>query len=247
MAWLRIAPVLGGGVMTVLFAAAPDSGASELTAAAPVAATAAVPAKVVSVIAGADLRGRKASAEVRRVAQWAAEGGDARGRPFAIVDKKAAQIYVFAANGRLIDAAPALLGQARGDESAPGIGRLVASSIPAPQRTTPAGRFDSEPGHNLKGEAIVWVDYEAAIAIHRLRPAAVGERRPQRLASETPEDNRISLGCIVVDPAFYDGVVAPSLGRQRGVVYVLPDTLAWQTVFSGSAAAIVASAADRPF
>ena len=32
------------------------------------------------------------------------------------------------------------------------------------------GRFASAPGRNDKGEAIVWVDYDASFAIHRLRP-----------------------------------------------------------------------------
>ncbi|HEX2010225.1 MAG TPA: L,D-transpeptidase, partial [Roseateles sp.] len=105
----------------------------------------------------------------------------------------------------------------------PGIGQRVLSGIAPQERITPAGRFDSEPGRNLKGEAIVWIDYEAAVAIHRLRPAPPAERRPQRLASDSAEDRRISLGCVVVSAEFYDEVVAPLLGRRRGVVYVLPE------------------------
>ena len=87
-----------------------------------------------------------------------------------------------------------------------------------------AGRFASEPGRNDKGEEIVWIDYAAALAIHRLRPAPAQERRPARLASPTPDDNRISAGCIVVPVAFYDTVVAPTLGSGRGIVYVLPES-----------------------
>src|SRR6478609_553057 len=144
--------------------------------------------------AAADFLGQAAPDPVQLLARWAADAGNAAGQVFAIVDKDAARIFVFAADGRLVGTAPALLGQARGDESAPGVGLRVSSGIPPAQRTTPAGRFDSEPGHNNKGEAIVWVDYDAAIAIHRLRPAAAAERRPERLASGTPADNRISLG-----------------------------------------------------
>ena len=155
------------------------------------------------------------------MAQWAAV--DARGKPFAVVDKKAARIYVFNAAGRVVGSASSLLGLAKGDESAPGVARKVSTGIPLAERTTPAGRFDSEPGHNIKGEAIVWVDYDAAVAIHRLRPAPASQRRPQRLASANPDDKRISLGCIVVAPEFYDAVIAPTLGSQRGVVYVLPE------------------------
>ena len=32
------------------------------------------------------------------------------------------------------------------------------------------------------------------------------------------------IRCVVVTPEFYDAVVAPSLGRQHGVVYVLPES-----------------------
>lgn len=173
---------------------------------------------------GVDFNGQTASAEARQMAQWAFDSRDTQGKPFAVVDKKQARLFVFGADGHLLGAAPALLGLAPGDRSVPGIGQRAVRDIAPDERTTPAGRFESEPGHNLHGEAIVWVDYDAAFAIHRLRPAAASERRPQRLASDTPDDNRISLGCVVVSPAFFDDVVAPSLGRQRGVVYVLPET-----------------------
>jgi hypothetical protein len=178
-----------------------------------------------------DFRGHAASEDARAAAQWALASGDNRGRPFAVVDKKDARLFIFTASGHLIGAAPALLGLARGDDSVPGVGRKVSTGIPREERTTPAGRFESTPGHNLSGEAIVWVDYHAAVAIHRLRPAAPSERRAQRLASGSPADNRISLGCVVVDEAFYDQVVGPTLGKQRGVVYVLPETRNWRAQF----------------
>jgi len=170
-----------------------------------------------------DFLEEKASADARLMAQRAFEQGDAKGRPVAIVDKKNAQIYVFGADGVLRGTTPVLLGLAKGDDSVPDIGKKAGGYIPSTERTTPAGRFDSEPGHNIKGEAIVWVDYDAAFAIHRLRPAHPAERRAERLASATPDDNRISQGCVIVSGAFFDQVVAPTLGHQRGVVYVLPD------------------------
>src|SRR6185369_17637603 len=99
-----------------------------------------------------------------------------------VVDKKDARLFVFGSDGQLLGATPALLGLARGDRAMPGIGKLPVAEIPPEARTTPSGRFESMPGHNLKGEAIVWIDYEASLAIHRLRPAAPSERRPERLA-----------------------------------------------------------------
>lgn len=174
----------------------------------------------------------RASADVREVAQWVLDAADHRRRPFAIVDKNDARIYVFDAGGTLIGASATLLGSARGDASPRDIANRAPDSLLPSERTTPAGRFASEPGHNDKGEAIVWIDYDASLALHRLRPAPAAQRRAQRLASASPEDNRISLGCIVVPGEFYDAVIAPYLGRRRGVVYVLPE--------SGSALALFA-------
>ena len=37
------------------------------------------------------------------------------------------------------------------------------------------------------------------------------------------EDNRISLGCVVVDPGFFESVVLPALGTGPSWVYVLPE------------------------
>lgn len=158
------------------------------------------------------------------VARWVAELADHRGRPFAVVDKRAAHIYVFEPSGMLVGAAPVLLGLAPGDRDAvSSIGeRSVASLLPA-ERTTPAGRFETEPGRNDKGEPVVWFQYDAALAIHRLRPAPAHERRPQRLASADPGERRITFGCVVVPVAFYEDVIMPTLGSRRGLVYVTPE------------------------
>ena len=124
-----------------------------------------------------------------------------------------------------------LLGLALGDTGIADIAQRRPASLAPHERHTPAGRFESQPGHNDRGEAIVWIDYAASLAIHRLRPAPAGERRVERLVSTTPDDNRITLGCIVVPVAFYEAVVEPLLGWQRGVVYVLPEARPVHTLF----------------
>lgn len=163
------------------------------------------------------------SADAMRTVRQALNGHDAQGQPFAVVDKQQARLHVFHADGRLAGSTPALLGLAKGDYSAPGVGERVLTGIPLAERTTPAGRFASQPGTNLKGESIVWIDYQAALAIHRLRPSPPAERRAQRLASATADDNRISLGCVVVSGEFFDRVVWPVMGQGKAVVYVLPE------------------------
>ena len=172
------------------------------------------------------------SGDARYAAAWVLDHADHQGRPFAIVDKKSARIHVFDGDGRLIGASAVLLGSTPGDAAVPDIARRPPSSLGVDERTTPAGRFASEPGRNDRGEAIVWVDYDAALAIHRLRPAPPEQRREQRLASKITAEHRISLGCVVVPVAFYETVVAPSLGRRRGVVYVLPETRPVLEMFS---------------
>jgi len=165
-----------------------------------------------------------ASTDARQALRWVVDAHDNQGLPFVIVDKKGGRIFVFEADGQLRGASPALMGLAPGDQTVPGMAQRSVASLRDYERTTPAGRFVSEPGHNLQGEAIVWIDYAAKLAIHRLRPAPVAERRAERLASETPDDNRISMGCVVVPVSFYENVVGPALGKNRGIVYVLPET-----------------------
>lgn len=185
-----------------------------------------------------DFAGVPASTEALHIAQWVMATGNHQGLPFALVDKKNARIHVFNGQGRLRGTSPVLLGLAPGDHALPGSGQRVVSGLSLQERTTPAGRFLSEPGRNLSGEPVVWFDYAAALAIHRVRPGRDEEQRLQRLASATPHDNRISLGCVVVPGTFYDTVVAPLLGRQHGVVYVLPETKSAHEMFGTRQAAL---------
>ncbi|MFD0666637.1 hypothetical protein ACT80S_02870 [Ramlibacter sp. MAHUQ-53] len=177
-----------------------------------------------------DFGAERVSPEARQVAAWALASGDHGRGHLVIVDKKRARVYVLSPAGRLLGAAPALLGLARGDESVPGIGERPLRSILPHERTTPAGRFVAEPGTNLAGEDIVWVDYASAVSMHRVRATLKSERRLQRLASPTPGDNRISYGCINLPVRFYEQVLVPAV-RAGAVVYVLPDTRALAEVF----------------
>lgn len=125
-----------------------------------------------------------------------------------------------------------LLGAAPGDDSVEGIGARPISDVRPEERTTPAGRFVAERGRNALGEDVVWVDYAAAVSMHRVRATDPKERRLERLASPTVDDNhRISYGCINVPVAFYEAYVQPTFARYRGVVYVLPEFRSARQVF----------------
>lgn len=163
------------------------------------------------------------SQDARDVRDWVRRSSDNAHLPFVLVDKRSAAIHVFDAEGVLLASSAALVGLASGDHSVPGIGERPMSQIAPHERTTPAGRFVSEPGRNLQGEDIVWIDYDDAVSLHRVRPGNPAERRLQRLATGTPDDNRISFGCVNLPVAFYDRFIAPTLGHQTGVVYVLPE------------------------
>lgn len=172
---------------------------------------------------------------VRQLLDWALATRDAGGRQLLVVDKPRARIYVFDARGRLLGAAPVLLGSAVGDESVPGIGERPLAQIQPHERTTPAGRFIAEPGRNAQGEDIVWVDYASAVSMHRVRTRVASERRLQRLASPVVADHRISYGCINLPVRFYEQVLRPAVRRGAGaVVYVLPETRPPALVFGWS-------------
>jgi hypothetical protein len=145
------------------------------------------------------------------------------GRPFAIVDKRQATLSVYAADGRLIGRTAALLGLTPGDAEPASARGKAPAALAMHERVTPAGRFEAIPGRNLSGERVVWFNYDANLAIHRLRPAAAAQRRPERLVSANAQDHRITLGCVVVDPAFFDDVVLPTLGNGPSLVYILPE------------------------
>ena len=180
----------------------------------------------------AEFGAQTAPAEVRRVAQWALDSGDAAQRPFAIVDKRRARLYVFEPGGRLRGASAVLLGSARGDDTVPGIGDKPLSQVKPHERTTPAGRFQGELGRNMRGEDVLWVDYDAAVSMHRVLTTNPAERRLQRLASPGVADNRISYGCINVPVAFFDKVLMPvSRAGAAPVVYVLPEKRPLREVF----------------
>jgi hypothetical protein len=184
----------------------------------------------------ADFRQEKPSEDARAIADWVVDSGDNGHKPFVIVDKKAAHVFAFDAEGHLRGAAPALLGIALGDHSVPGVGDRELSAIRLQDRTTPAGRFEASLGRNYKGKEILWVDYDAAISMHPVINTVPKERRPHRLATPTPLDNRISFGCINVPIPFFGQVISPSFTGTSGIVYVLPDVLPLRKVFAAFAA-----------
>ena len=178
---------------------------------------------------------------VRNVANWVAQSLDNGQASFVIIDKHDARLYVFDPQARLRGSSPILLGAAPGDDTVPGIGDRPLAQVLPHEKTTPAGRFVAEHGVNTKGEDIVWVDYDAAVSMHRVRPTVAAERRLQRLASSSPGDNRISFGCINVPKTFYELQLGPAMTSRQSVVYILPEHKSLQEVFGPGVIEVVAA------
>jgi hypothetical protein len=168
---------------------------------------------------------------VRQTADWVVDSADNRNLPFLIVDKTDAKVFAFDVRGQLLGAAPALVGLAHGDDTVPGIGTRPLSQIRTEERTTPAGRFVASLGSDLGKLDVLWVDYDAAISLHRVVKGTVKEHRAERLATETPLDNRISFGCINVPAEFFDRIVHPAFTGTNGIVYILPEIKTMREVF----------------
>jgi hypothetical protein len=184
------------------------------------------------------------SAAATRVADWIAASGDNASLPYIIVDKQNAALFLFDATGKSLGAAPVLIGVAVGDEATPGIGSKNLAEIGPAEKTTPAGRFLARFGLAAGRQKVLWVDYATSVALH---PIPTGynpkERRRQRMLSSTPDDNRITFGCINVPTAFYTKSVRALFRKKGGYVYVLPDTKPIEAVFPGLWVRSVTSAA----
>ena len=166
--------------------------------------------------------GQDVFADVIELAGWVVVTKDSHGYPFAIIAKAAAQILVFGGDGRRRGAAPGLYGSAVGDHTAPGVAGLALREISGRDRTTPAGRFVGGFGPSVDAGRVLWVDYDSAVSIHPTATGVPAERRAERLASPSPDDNLVTHGCINVEPEFYEQIIS-SRFKRGGVFYVLPD------------------------
>jgi hypothetical protein len=206
-----------------------------LVAAAPVTHPSSAEAAVTSV--RANFEKLKPSAQAGLIRTWVVASGDNLELPFVIVDKARALVFAFDRWGALKGSAPALIGLGRGDQSPTGIGqRRLADILPA-ERITPAGRFIAGLGNDLGEADILWVDYENSISLHRVISGNAKDRRLQRLASESADDNRISYGCINVPAKFFEGVILPLFNRTNGIVYILPEAAPLSEFFAIPASA----------
>ena len=179
----------------------------------------------------AQFRKQAAPDAVRHMADWVTDSADNGDLPFVIIDKPDAKVFVFDKNGKVLGAAWALVGLAKGDDSVPGIGTMPLTAVTPDMRTTPAGRFVAGLGHDLGKLDVLWVDYPDAISLHRVINTNLAERRLERIVSPVAAEHRISYGCINVPAKFFDSVVDPTFKDTKGVVYILPEVKEMHAVF----------------
>jgi hypothetical protein len=197
----------------------------------PAAAPQAAPSPGLPELTAADFREIQPTPDARHMADWVVARHDNGRMPFMVLDKRDARLYLFQPNGELIDQTPVLLGAAHGDDTYPGIGDVPIAQVKPYQRTTAAGRFVTRPGLDADHTDVVWLDYDAALAMHRVINKVKSERRLQRLASANPKVRRISWGCINIPIAFFDAYISPVYGKRSGVTYVIPERKSFADVF----------------
>jgi hypothetical protein len=171
------------------------------------------------------------SAAAARVAEWIAASDDNGKLPYIIIDKQAARLFLFDADGKALGDAPVLIGIAVGDVATPGVGAKKLAEIGPAEKTTPAGRFLAKFGRAVGKQRVLWVDYHNSVALHAVVTSNKKEHRLERLNSPTVDDNRITFGCINVPTAFYSKSIRPLFRKAGGMVYVLPDTEPIDEVF----------------
>jgi hypothetical protein len=196
------------------------------------AATAKAPAaaKPQHVIRHADFGAEPASPDAHRMANWVADSHDNGTHSFVVIDKHDAKVFLFDGNAHLQAAAPTVIGSAIGDDTYPGVGDKPLAALKPYERTTPAGRFVAEVGEtSSRHEDVVWVDYDNAVSMHRIIKVPV---RLKAIETPTPEDNRLSNGCINLPDAFYEKALRPAVDRYGVVVYIIPETRPIQQTFA---------------
>jgi len=184
-------------------------------------------------LAGARADANAPTREAVDMIAWVVRSGDNQGRPFMVIDKVGAEVFVFDRSGVFMGATPALVGSARGDHEVLGVGDRELSDIKPSERTTPAGRFVARLGPSLGLGRVLWIDIPGAVALHPVITNHPREHRVERLRSPTAADNRITYGCVNISPTFYRNVVQPLFTGTGGVVYILPETRPLAATFPG--------------
>ena len=126
--------------------------------------------------------------------------------PTITVDKKAGTISVYYPDTDKTITEPALIGKVKSDT----LNMATYDNLVKSDYVTPAGTFEIVKmfSWRLNEPMLTFIrGKEAVSAIHPLWMGNPDQKRVQRLQSPTPEDNRITGGCINVDSKFFYSVL----------------------------------------
>jgi len=148
-------------------------------------------------------------------------------KPFILVDKPTATAYIFNKDGVLQKSFPVVLGAAIGDSANQAD---VNSTRPGKYATTPAGRYNLKYGGgseedyiNYHNKAYYLTDSKTGklakngVSLHIVYQGEL-EKRTKALNTPTPNDNRLSWGCVNVDEKIWDESIAPIVDSGLDVI-----------------------------
>jgi hypothetical protein len=180
-----------------------------------------------------NLNGVDTSAATVVMAQWVMNNDDSLGMPFAIADKVDGSVTFFSPDGNLLATTPALFGSTYGDIYSDKQLNKDKSSKSSSDMITPAGRFEAKTGKSKDyGKSIKFFkEGKRVIAIHKTYIGKPSQRRQERLRTQDPNDNRVSMGCVNIPADMMKDFGV--LFEGGGVVYILPETEIGRATFRG--------------
>ncbi len=153
---------------------------------------------------------------------------------FIIADKPYGMIYIFNQLGQWVTRFPALYGRKEGDDIPLDAQGKLPDQLTENEEISPAGIFVlSEIYYNPHNKTDLldigedydedgYADSENGTALHPLFLEKPWQNRPERLKSKTPEDNKISKGCINVSEEAFERWIRPCFA-DGGLIATTPD------------------------
>jgi 5'-deoxynucleotidase YfbR-like HD superfamily hydrolase len=142
---------------------------------------------------------------------------------YVIVDKPSATLFIIGADKKLIGQMPVLLGQTKGETP----NMSDAESDTAVQATTPSGKYTllrlagEEDLITYKGKVFSLCGSDA-LALHITYPPEK-EKRTEALNTPTPEDNRMSWGCINISEEMWGKYIEGNIEARGAYMFITPD------------------------
>ncbi len=163
-----------------------------------------------------------------------AHGDKEYSKPYVIADKPSATCFVLDANNKLVASFPMITGAVSGE--APNIKTDVTTAKPGPYATTPMGSYfltkkNIYPPNAQEYEGRIFrvVDptgtlMNAGEALHETYPGEL-KKRTAAYKTSTPEDNKMSWGCINISQENFDKYLDATLNNAHEDygLYILPD------------------------